>query len=134
MDAGEQDRDQEYRKHLRIDAAFDIVSGHSDFLHDIKPCLVFKSFGNLLVVNDDHAGYQEDDAQQDPQKEQTAEGTDEIPALRLMAFAIVIIKVHAFQLFIQGFAEGFRQCDLSLCVSPVSNPQFQNQASIGLPS
>jgi hypothetical protein len=62
VDARKNDRNKEYRQHLGVDALLDIILCHSDLLHDTESSLVFESFRDLLVVDDEHAGYEEDDA------------------------------------------------------------------------
>ena len=60
VQAGKHDGNEEYREHLRVDALFNVFFCHSDFLHDRESGLVFEAFRDLLVVNDEHAGYHED--------------------------------------------------------------------------
>ena len=94
--AGEDYRDKEYSEHLRIDALFYVIPGHAHLLHDSKSGLILKTFGYLLVVNDEYARDEEDHAQKYTEEEQSSECLDEIltftnPALSAYGMELLLI-------------------------------------------
>ena len=54
MDPRQQQWQQKYGKHLGMDTASDLPFCHADFPHNIKPCLIFKPFCDLLIIHDQH--------------------------------------------------------------------------------
>ncbi len=56
-------RQEEYGKHLGINAPSDIFLSHSYLLHDLKSGLVFIALGNLFIIDDQDCRKKEYDTQ-----------------------------------------------------------------------
>ena len=67
-DCGKQ-RQEKYGEHLRVDAGAYLLFRQSHLTHDGIPPGVLKSFGYLLVVDNQNGGHKERQPQKDPQKE-----------------------------------------------------------------
>lgn len=70
MNAGCDQRQEEHRKDLGIDAFPDLLLGHAHLLHDLKPGLIFITLRYLLIIDDQHRGKNKDDAEENPQEKQ----------------------------------------------------------------
>ena len=68
---------------LRIDASADLAPRHADVLHDGKACLILITLGELLVVDDEHGGEDEHDAEQDAEREHAGVVAVEVGAVLL---------------------------------------------------
>ena len=65
-------RCEENRKHLWINAFFDFLFRHANFLHYFKPCAILIALRHLFVVDDEHGREDEYDAEHDSDEEQSA--------------------------------------------------------------
>ena len=89
--------EDEYREHLRINAAPDLPFRHSDLLHDLEPGLILISFCDLLVIHDQDHRQNKDAAQDDTKCKQSTERTKKVAAVIRNAFRRVCdIYIHPF--------------------------------------
>ena len=82
-------RQEEHGQQLGIDAPSDVPLGHAHLLHDLEAVLILVALGHLLVVDDEHGGKEEHDAQRDAQEEQPAVGAVEVIAVLRAALDVV---------------------------------------------
>ena len=72
MDAGCDERQEENGQNLRMDRVLYFLLAEADLLHDGKAVLILHTFGNLLIVNDEHSRHGEHKAERDAHKEEAA--------------------------------------------------------------
>ena len=80
--------EKEHGPHLAPDGGAHLLLAHANLLHDGKALLVLVAFGNLLIVDDEHRGHQEEEAQEKAQEQQTAVDTVYLQLAILLAFAV----------------------------------------------
>ena len=68
VDAGQHQGGEKDREHLGVDRGADLLFRHAHLLHDGEAALVLEALGELLVVDDEGCGHDEDDAQQHAQE------------------------------------------------------------------
>ena len=78
MDPCDNQRQEEYRKHLRMNRVLNLLMRHSNLLHNLISLLVIVSFGNLLVVNNQHRCHNEQYAKEDTDEKEPAIQADKL--------------------------------------------------------
>ena len=67
-----QQRQEKYQQNLPPDGQGHLSGAHAYLLHDLVAPLVLIALGHLLIVNDEHGGQQEQQAQENSQKQEAA--------------------------------------------------------------
>ena len=85
MDARRHQGQEEYQQHLTADGGADLPGTHAHLLHDLIAALVLISLGNLLVVDDEYRGQQEQQPQKHAQEQEAAVHGVQVHSVVLMA-------------------------------------------------
>lgn len=67
-----QQRQEKHQQNLPPDGQGHLSGAHAYLLHDLVAPLVLIALGHLLIVNDEHGGQQEQQAQENSQKQEAA--------------------------------------------------------------
>ena len=129
-DPSRQQRQEEHREHLGIDALANLLFGHAHLLHDFKPGLVLISLGNLLVVHNQHSGKDKHNSQQDAQEEQATIQAVEAAALLSPALhqnAELLLRFgKRFQSLVQTVPNLYLGIILGLYIISIKPVEFHN--------
>lgn len=72
MERGKTKRQEEYHTDLAVDRLFDFPAAHADFLHNLVPVAVLKSFGNLLIIDNQYRCHQKQPAKENAKEEEAS--------------------------------------------------------------
>ena len=72
VDSGHRDGQEEHHQNLAVDGCLYLAPAEAHLLHDFKTGLVLVALRDLLVVDNQHCRQQEDEAQEDTQKQESA--------------------------------------------------------------
>ena len=105
MNSRHDQRHEKYSKHLRVDRLLHFFLCHSHFHKNIKAILIFISFGNLLVVHNQHSTEQEYRSEKHSEEKQSAVERNEISFTVRFTVRIIICQriSHPIALFICRF-------------------------------
>lgn len=81
VEPGPQKGQEEDGEDLGVDGPADLRLGHAHLLQRAEPGLVLVALGDLLVVDDEDRGQEEQKAQENAQEEETAKEGEETPLL-----------------------------------------------------
>ena len=88
MEGGHAEGEQEHGQDLTAHRSGNELFVHAHLLKDLKPGPVVVALDDLLVVDDEHRGHQEQDAQQDTEEQEAAvEGVDHLQVAGLCVVA-----------------------------------------------
>lgn len=65
-------RQSKHQKDLPADRRADVLVTHPYLLHDMEAVLIFKAFGNLFVIHDQHNAYREEQSKKDADKQKSS--------------------------------------------------------------
>ena len=90
-------RQEKYHPDLTVDGFFNLPPAHADFLHDLIPVPVLKSFGNLLIVDNQYGCHQEQTAEENSKEEEASVKHMEIffvdaPEFQVSSDSVIILN------------------------------------------